>query len=186
MPQEARALRFAPAAARAVALRGAFCHGGHVCLVLQRLVPSLLDYVVDSAALAPAARLANLRALALQLLVRARGRLWNKNASALVGRPQTRHADMGMRGQLACALLCACCLCQHPCARASAAHGTMCRAVQPLSRRSSWWRIPRTARTDAIRPLMLGHCEHERAARQGTGRRVRRGGGAAVRRVPNP
>ena len=72
LPQEARALRFAPPAARAVALRGAFCHGGHVCLVLQRLFPSLLDYVVDSAALAPAARLANLRALALQLLVRAR------------------------------------------------------------------------------------------------------------------
>ena len=72
LPQEARALRFAPAAARAVALRGAFCHGGHVCLVLQRLYPSLLDYVVDSAALAPAARLAHLRALALQLLVRAR------------------------------------------------------------------------------------------------------------------
>ena len=45
-PQEARALRYAPAAARAVALRGAFCQGGHVCLVLQRLVPSLLDYVV--------------------------------------------------------------------------------------------------------------------------------------------
>ena len=75
LPQEARALRFAPAAARAVALRGAFCHGGHVCLVLQRLFPSLLDYVVDSAALAPAARAANLRALALQLLVRARERL---------------------------------------------------------------------------------------------------------------
>ena len=53
-----------------MALRGAFCHGGHVCLVLQRLVPSLLDYVVDAAALAPSARLAHLRALALQLLVR--------------------------------------------------------------------------------------------------------------------
>ena len=75
MLQEARALRFAPAAARGVALRGAFCHGGHVCLVLQRLVPSLLDYVVESAALAPAPRLANLRALALQLLARARARL---------------------------------------------------------------------------------------------------------------
>lgn len=74
LQQEARALRFAPAAARAVALRGAFCHGGHMCLVLQRLVPSLLDYVVDSAALPPTARLANLRALALQLLVRARER----------------------------------------------------------------------------------------------------------------
>ncbi|KAK9826879.1 hypothetical protein WJX81_003020 [Elliptochloris bilobata] len=66
--KEARALRFAPAAARAVQLRGVFCHSGHVCLVLERLVPSLLDYVAESACLAPAARLANLRALALQLL----------------------------------------------------------------------------------------------------------------------
>lgn len=68
--QEARALRFAPAAARAVQLLGAFSHGGHVCLVLERLAPCLLDYVVDSVDLAPAARLANLRGLALQLLVR--------------------------------------------------------------------------------------------------------------------
>jgi hypothetical protein len=68
--QEARALRFAPAAARGAALLGAFCHGGHVCLVLPRLGPSLLDYVVASASLTPALRLANLRALALQLLAR--------------------------------------------------------------------------------------------------------------------
>lgn len=68
--QEARALRYAPAAARAVRLLGAFSHGGHVCLVLERLVPCLLDYVVDSVGLALAARLANLRELALQLLVR--------------------------------------------------------------------------------------------------------------------
>ena len=72
-PQEARALRYiqarAPECARVVRLLGTFMHAGHMCLVLERLHPSLLDYLSGSATLAPCTRLANLRSIAYQLLV---------------------------------------------------------------------------------------------------------------------
>ena len=72
--QEVRALRHLRAAAGGarsgiVRLLGAFGHCGHVCLVLERLRPSLLDYLSESAVLPAAARLANLRSIAHQLLV---------------------------------------------------------------------------------------------------------------------
>lgn len=74
MAQEARALRYlaacAPACAGVARLRGAFAQAGHVCLVLERLHPSLLEYLPGSAALAPPARLAHLRLIGHQLLVR--------------------------------------------------------------------------------------------------------------------
>jgi hypothetical protein len=59
----------APACFGAVRLAGAFAHGGHMCLVLERAFPSLLDYLSESAALPAPARLANLRSIARQLLV---------------------------------------------------------------------------------------------------------------------
>ena len=72
--QEVRALRYLRAAAPGacsgiVRLLGAFGHCGHVCLVLERLRPSLLDYLSESALLPANTRLANLRSIARQLLV---------------------------------------------------------------------------------------------------------------------
>lgn len=71
--QEARTLRYiqatTPECTRVVRLLGTFMHAGHVCLVLERLFPSLLDYLSLSATLAPYTRLVNLRSIAYQLLV---------------------------------------------------------------------------------------------------------------------
>ena len=70
--QEVRALRWlesvAPSAAIAH-LRGCFMFAGHVCLVLPRLYPSLLDCIVESAALNVAAQITQLRDVAFKLLV---------------------------------------------------------------------------------------------------------------------
>ena len=54
----------------AVKLLGSFTHAGHLCLVLERLHSSLLDYLSHSASLAPAVQLSHLRQIAFQLLVR--------------------------------------------------------------------------------------------------------------------
>lgn len=72
--QEACALRFLQARNAAshsalIQLSSAFTHCGHVCLVLERLYGSLLDYVVHSACLPRAQALQNLRKIAVQLLV---------------------------------------------------------------------------------------------------------------------
>lgn len=72
--QEACALRFLQARNAAsdgglVKLSSAFMYCGHVCLVLERLHGSLLDYVVHSASLCKAQALQNLRKIAVQLLV---------------------------------------------------------------------------------------------------------------------
>lgn len=72
--QEACALRFLQARNMAshaglVKLSSAFTYCGHVCLVLERLYGSLLDYVVHSASLPKAQALQNLRKIAMQLLV---------------------------------------------------------------------------------------------------------------------
>ena len=68
-----RALRYlharGPASMSAVKLLGSFMHAGHLCLVLQHLHGSLLDYLSHSAALPSALQLAHLRRIALQLLV---------------------------------------------------------------------------------------------------------------------
>ncbi|KAK9918761.1 hypothetical protein WJX75_006665 [Coccomyxa subellipsoidea] len=70
--KEARALRYiqsrSPECTRVVRLLGTFTHAGHMCLVLERLFPSLLDYLSLSATLSPCTRLANLRSIAYQLL----------------------------------------------------------------------------------------------------------------------
>lgn len=73
--QEACALRFLQARSAAsdgglVKLSSAFTYCGHVCLVLERLHGSLLDYVVHSASLCKAQALQNLRKIAVQLLVK--------------------------------------------------------------------------------------------------------------------
>ena len=71
--QEARTLRYiqatTPECMRVVRLLGTFMHAGHACLVLERLFPSLLDYLSLSATLVPYTRLSNLRSIAYQLLV---------------------------------------------------------------------------------------------------------------------
>lgn len=72
--QEACALRFLQARNTAshaglIQLSSAFTHCGHVCLVLERLHGSLLDYVVHSACLPQPKALQNLRKVAVQLLV---------------------------------------------------------------------------------------------------------------------
>ena len=59
-----------PPGMSAVKLLGSFMHAGHLCLVLERLHSSLLDYLSYSASLAPAAQLSHLRQIAFQLLVR--------------------------------------------------------------------------------------------------------------------
>ncbi|CAL8471251.1 g10793 [Coccomyxa elongata] len=70
--KEARTLRYiqatTPEVTRVVRLLGTFMHAGHVCLVLERLFASLLDYLSLSATLAPYTRLSNLRSIAYQLL----------------------------------------------------------------------------------------------------------------------
>lgn len=72
--QEARALRFLRANNTAsqsglVKLSSAFTYCGHVCLALERLYGSLLDYVVHSATLHKSQVLHHLRKIAMQLLV---------------------------------------------------------------------------------------------------------------------
>ncbi len=72
--QELRALRFlhnreAAWQSGLVRLLSGFTHFGHVCLVLERLHGSLLDYVVHSARLHRSEALHNLRKIATQLLV---------------------------------------------------------------------------------------------------------------------
>lgn len=72
--QEACALRFLQGRNAAphgglVKLSSAFTYCGHVCLVLERLHGSLLDYVVHSASLCKPQALQNLRKIAVQLLV---------------------------------------------------------------------------------------------------------------------
>ena len=62
----------APRWAPIVDIRGAFMHAGHLCLVLERLGPSLLDYTVSSAGLPLPQQLLQLRKIAHQLLVRLR------------------------------------------------------------------------------------------------------------------
>ncbi len=74
--QEMRALRFLHAKEAAyhcglVRLMSGFTYFGHVCLVLERLHGSLLDYVVHSASLQRSMALHNLRKIAVQLLVSA-------------------------------------------------------------------------------------------------------------------
>ena len=68
-----RALRYlrahGPASMSTVKLLGSFMHAGHLCLVLERLHGSLLDYLSHSSTLQPAVQLANLRQIAFQLLV---------------------------------------------------------------------------------------------------------------------
>ncbi len=60
-----------PAARRAfMRLRGSFSFNGHYVLVLDRLHGSLLDYLVDTTGLGKPRLLANLRKVAVQLLVR--------------------------------------------------------------------------------------------------------------------
>ena len=73
--QEIQALRFLHAQDAAwqcslVKLLSAFTYYGHVCLVLERLHGSLLDYVVHSAGLQSPQALLNFRKIAVQLLVR--------------------------------------------------------------------------------------------------------------------
>ena len=72
--QEIRVLRYlhahGPPCMGAVKLLGSFTHAGHLCLVLERLHSSLLDYLSHSASLAPAVQLSHLRQIAFQLLVR--------------------------------------------------------------------------------------------------------------------
>lgn len=72
--QEIRAIRFLQAKDNAcpsgfVQLSSAFTYYGHVCLVLERLHGSLLDYMVYSARLHRSEALHNFRKIALQLLV---------------------------------------------------------------------------------------------------------------------
>jgi len=71
--QEVRALRYlharGPASMSVVKLLGTFTHAGHLCLVLEQLYGSLLDYVSHSSTLAPAVQLTNLRQIAFQLMV---------------------------------------------------------------------------------------------------------------------
>ena len=73
MSQEIRALRYlhahTPPSMSAVKLLGSFMHAGHLCLVLERLHGSLLDYLSQSSTLTPALQLTNLRRIAFQLLV---------------------------------------------------------------------------------------------------------------------
>lgn len=68
-----RALRYlharGPASMSAVKLLDSFMHAGHLCLVLERLHGSLLDYLSHSSTLTSALQLTNLRRIALQLLV---------------------------------------------------------------------------------------------------------------------
>ena len=52
-----------------VGIRGAFSHAGHLCLVLERLGPTLLDYTISSAGLPAQQQLTQLRKIAFQLLV---------------------------------------------------------------------------------------------------------------------
>ncbi|KAL0047800.1 hypothetical protein WJX82_000227 [Trebouxia sp. C0006] len=71
--KELRALRFlhnreAAWQSGLVRLLSGFTHTGHVCLVLERLHGSLLDYVVHSARLHPSEALHDLRKIATQLL----------------------------------------------------------------------------------------------------------------------
>lgn len=74
--QEIRALRYlhahGPASMGVVKLLGSFTHGGHLCLVLERLSGSLLEYLSHSSSLAPAVQLTHLRHTAFNLLVRLR------------------------------------------------------------------------------------------------------------------
>ncbi|KAK9863940.1 hypothetical protein WJX84_010191 [Apatococcus fuscideae] len=51
-----------------VDIRGAFTHAGHLCLVLERLGPTLLDYTVSSAGLPASQQLLQLQKIAMQLL----------------------------------------------------------------------------------------------------------------------
>ncbi|KAK9849802.1 hypothetical protein WJX84_004936 [Apatococcus fuscideae] len=71
--KEMQVLRYftsqAPRWAPIVDIRGAFMHAGHLCLVLERLGPSLLDYTVSSAGLPLPQQLLQLRKIAHQLLV---------------------------------------------------------------------------------------------------------------------
>ena len=73
MLQEMRALRYLHAhglaSMSAVKLLGSFMHAGHLCLVLERLHGSLLDYLSHSSTLPSAVQLTNLRQIAFQLLV---------------------------------------------------------------------------------------------------------------------
>lgn len=59
-----------PPCMSAVKLLGSLTHAGHLCLVLERLHSSLLDYLSHLACLAPAVQLSHVRQIAFQLLVR--------------------------------------------------------------------------------------------------------------------
>jgi len=88
--QELRALRFLHNREAAwqfglVKLLSGFTHCGHVCLVLERLHGSLLDYVVHSARLHRSEALHNLRKIATQLLVSYRmSKIVTAHKSALI------------------------------------------------------------------------------------------------------
>ncbi|DBA71775.1 TPA: hypothetical protein ACH3X2_011041 [Trebouxia sp. C0005] len=85
--KELRALRFLHTREAAwqsglVRLQSGFTHCGHVCLVLERLHGSLLDYVVHSARLHRSEALHNLKKIATQLLVGHPTQLMSKNVTA--------------------------------------------------------------------------------------------------------
>lgn len=85
--QELRALRFlhnreAACQSGLVRLLSGFTHTGHVCLVLERLHGSLLDYVVHSARLHQSEALHNLRKIATQLLVGHQTQLMSRAVTA--------------------------------------------------------------------------------------------------------
>ena len=67
--QEARALRFLSSTGF-VQLQGLFMQEGHLCLVLERLLPSLLHRIATAAQLLPAQHMEMLRRTAYQLLVK--------------------------------------------------------------------------------------------------------------------
>jgi len=85
--QELRALRFlhnkeAAWQSGLVRLLSGFTHCGHVCLVLERLHGSLLEYVVHSASLHRSEALHNLRKIATQLLVGHQTQLMSRAVTA--------------------------------------------------------------------------------------------------------
>lgn len=82
-----RALRYlhahGPPSMSAVKLLGSFMHAGHLCLVLERLHSSLLDYLSHSAILAAPVQLTNLRQLAYQLTVSLWIQFWELHPQSL-------------------------------------------------------------------------------------------------------
>ena len=79
-----------------VDIRGAFSHAGHLCLVLERLGPTLLDYTVSSAGLLAPQQLSQLRKIAHQLLVSSRltflQPLFLPGSRVLLGKGSSGHA----------------------------------------------------------------------------------------------